>query len=596
VANASALGSPFRGWESAASRGLIVVVAAALAWYTWATWGDIQIDCGREIYVPLEILRGKLLYRDIWYPYGPLTPYVEATIVFLFGHSLNAFYSFGLAIAIGCALLLLEIGTMLEGRTVGLTAALALLFVGFGHSIFNYVFPYSYGATIGLLLGLVCGLFTVRYVLDRPGCNLFLAGLAGSLALLCKLEFGIACYLMLAFVLVMEAVLQRLMHPLLRGIAACAPGVVLWVGVYGWFFWTRTPAYMLNANWAGLPGTLGKAYTDHLYFLMGQRFIPREMAALAVFAGLSLVSWILLAKVHRTARNVSLAILIGIAVTCRFVQLEVLSALLVFPLGMFLIGCGFVAYGIYKLNQSADGRGLAGAAFGIFALLPAVRVFAGIKPYGYSIYYAMPLFLVFIIAISRCIKAATPALSADQQRGLINYLLVAEVVLLALICLPQANNHEIKLETSWGVIYVDPDEASVARQILVFISEQEQQGRRVAVLPEAPMFYALTGTEATSRWYTLLPGIVSTPQENNYISDLNRAAPEYILLTSRKTSEYGADYFGIDYNQKIYNWIESNYIIAGELGRFRRDGSGSVLQAPLAALIYQRRSKAEADR
>jgi hypothetical protein len=67
-------------------------------------------------------------------------------------------------------------------------------------------------------------------------------------------------------------------------------------------------------------------------------------------------------------------------------------------------------------------------------------------------------------------------------------------------------------------------------------------------------------------------------------------------LTSRKTSEYGADYFGIDYNQKIYNWIESNYIIAGELGRFRRDGSGSVLQAPLAALIYQRRSKAEADR
>ena len=117
----SALRSPFGDWEDAASRGLIVAVAVVLAWYTWAHWGDIQIDCGRELYVPTEILRGKLLYRDIWYPYGPLAPYVQALLVALFGHSLNAFYLFGLAIGIGCALLLFEIGAMLEGRAAGLT-------------------------------------------------------------------------------------------------------------------------------------------------------------------------------------------------------------------------------------------------------------------------------------------------------------------------------------------------------------------------------------------------------------------------------------------------------------------------------------------
>src|SRR5271156_3626338 len=111
----------FGDWEDAASRGLIVLVAILLAWYTWARWGDIQVDCGRELYVPVEILRGKLLYRDFWYPYGPLAPYAQALLVALFGHSLNAFYLFGLAIAIACALLLLEIGKMLEGRAVGLT-------------------------------------------------------------------------------------------------------------------------------------------------------------------------------------------------------------------------------------------------------------------------------------------------------------------------------------------------------------------------------------------------------------------------------------------------------------------------------------------
>jgi len=119
-------------WEDAALRGFVVVVAIALACYTWARWGDIQVDCGKELYVPSEILRGRLLYRDLWYPYGPLAPYLQAGILFLFGHSLNAFYFFGLSIAIGCALLLFQIGTMLEGRAAGLTAALALLVVAFG--------------------------------------------------------------------------------------------------------------------------------------------------------------------------------------------------------------------------------------------------------------------------------------------------------------------------------------------------------------------------------------------------------------------------------------------------------------------------------
>ena len=43
-----------RDRADAASRCLIVIVAIILAWYTWASWGDIQIDCGRELYVPTE--------------------------------------------------------------------------------------------------------------------------------------------------------------------------------------------------------------------------------------------------------------------------------------------------------------------------------------------------------------------------------------------------------------------------------------------------------------------------------------------------------------------------------------------------------------
>jgi hypothetical protein len=52
---------------------------------TWATWGDLTIDCGREMYVPAVLSEGKMLYRDVWYLYGPAGPYVNSFLFRLFG-------------------------------------------------------------------------------------------------------------------------------------------------------------------------------------------------------------------------------------------------------------------------------------------------------------------------------------------------------------------------------------------------------------------------------------------------------------------------------------------------------------------------------
>src|SRR6266446_2639320 len=57
------------------ARAEIILISSGIAWYTCWHWGDFQIDNGRELYVPVSILRGKLLYRDVWYMYGPLAPY-----------------------------------------------------------------------------------------------------------------------------------------------------------------------------------------------------------------------------------------------------------------------------------------------------------------------------------------------------------------------------------------------------------------------------------------------------------------------------------------------------------------------------------------
>ena len=92
------------------ARAVIVSVAAALAWHTWGHWGDFQIDNGRELYVPAEILKGKMLFRDLWYMYGPLVPYLKALLFRIFGVQLTVLYVFGLTLTFGAALLTFEVG------------------------------------------------------------------------------------------------------------------------------------------------------------------------------------------------------------------------------------------------------------------------------------------------------------------------------------------------------------------------------------------------------------------------------------------------------------------------------------------------------
>ena len=122
----------------------------------------------------------------------------------------------------------------------------------------------------------------------------------------------------------------------------------------------------------------------------------------------------------------------------------------------------------------------------VFALTIGVRVMADVAPYGYGIYYDMPLFLIFIIVVARCTRTVAPALTIDRQRMLVNFMLAAELIMFAVARFPGVNQRSMRLETSWGEIYLAPAESVVVDQIIGFMSEQKRKGRRVVLLPEDP--------------------------------------------------------------------------------------------------------------
>ncbi len=570
----------------------LIAMAVALACHTWSQWGNFQVDCGRELYVPQQIARGKLLYRDLWYAYGPLEPYVAAGLFRIFGESFNTLFSFGLVLAATNALLLLELGTLIESRLIGFSAAFLFLLQGFRPTIFNYMFPYSYGAVLGLFLGLVCLLSLTRHILGRPGRNLLLAGFAAGLSICSKPEFGVACFAMIGVMMALQLRLKSSARALIRELCEVTVPALLTVAIgYGWFFWKLGPAFIF-ANWAGPHNSYLRDYAPHLYAFAGLNFEPSSMLWLAARAVVAVLLWMGLARFLSIAarRSLSVALILPVLfatllkLTHNPVLMTAITEWFAFPPGMFYLGCGFVIYAVYQWYTKKDPSRLAEVTLGIFALSASSRILTFISPFGYSVFYHVPLLLVFSTLLAKAISYAATPFAERERQYLVGTLLLVDALIVACLTVPARGELPARLATSWGTLSLNTEDAPIAHDILAFVSKQREVGNRVELLPELPIVYALTDTQSASRFYTLQPGILGPQEEDEYIRDFRRANPAYVVLTNRNTAEYGAPYFGIDYNQKIYAWVMANYCATREFGHFKRDGSHQ-----LSALLLQRR-------
>ena len=589
---------PFGNWEDVALRGFVLVVAIALAWYSWARWGDIQVDLGREVYVPVEILKGRMLYRDLWYPYGPLVPYVQALLLWCFGVHLNTFYCFGIFLTLSITFLSYSLARRFIPPIGAAVVSIVCLRQGFWEFLFNYVFPYSYSAVVGLTLVLVCIYFLFQYVDTRSDCRLVLASLAAGLALLCKQEFGAAAMLAIGFVMVWDLVANRSLMGLFHQIFMIAPSILLVALVYGWFFWRLTPDFMLRENFALSPRspfmkTVGQGYIAR----GGFRFVPTELATTFAKIVLSLAIWFLAAQFFVVAvrKRWMLAlsslglilVLIGWASPHWWAHLPYrVCRLAAWPIGMYWVAPAILIAAIAGLPRGLDqptrcSIGLLAA----FGMALALRVFVVVPMGGYSIYYDPPLFILFMIAVTALLGFGARHLVPTDRLHLINCFLAMDAVWLLLVPFPGHVSKAARVETPIGTIFGEPAEAVLVPQIVSFLRVQAAEGKRVLILPEFPMLYVMGGMDAPSRWYELVPGMLDTVDERQFISDAESQDVEYVIITNRRTPEYGYPYFGIDWGQDIYRWVNTNFVQSGEFGRFAR-----TIDAPFAALIFKRRT------
>lgn len=591
--------------EDFVARAAIAAVFIFLTVYTWGRWGDLQIDCGREVYVPVEILKGRMLYRDIWYPYGPLVPYMQAILVWCFGIHLNTFYSFGLLINLSIAYLVYSLARRLIPPVPSAVVSVVCLRQGFSEFIFNYVFPYSYAAAVGLVFGLVCIYFLFQYVDTHIDRKLVFASLAMGLALLCKQEFGAAAMVAIGFVVVWDFIEKRSFAILFRQALMIAPGALLAALVYGWFFWRLTPDFMLRENFSLSPNSpFMKTIGPRWIAMQGFRFVPSEMRE--TFAGLvfSLGVWFLGAQFFSgVVKNrwmipasacIFVLVLIAAALPYWWARIPYnLSFVATFPIGMYWIAPAVLVAAIIGLPSTLAGTldsltRCVIALLAVFAMALASRVMFRVLREGYSIYYNPPLFIVFMMAVTAVLWFGGRHLIRTDRLYLINCFMVVDAVWFLLVPLPRPFFQTVPVETPIGTIFTQPADAIVVPQMVSFVRAQAAAGKHVLILPEFPMLYVMGATESPSRWYELVPEMIDSADEHQLISDAESQHVDFVIITNRDTSEYGYPYFGIDWGKDIYRWLNTNFEQAGEFGKFERRRA-----APFSALLYQRKRTSE---
>src|SRR5262249_32222729 len=121
----------------------VLAATTALFVVSRGKWADAIVDTGSEWLWPDALFRGELLYRDVVYWFGPLTPYLHAGAFALFGSS------FSTLVAAGAVASLLTLGALYASLRLVTGKLESALWTAVAIPMLVFM-PYSGGGLLGM--------------------------------------------------------------------------------------------------------------------------------------------------------------------------------------------------------------------------------------------------------------------------------------------------------------------------------------------------------------------------------------------------------------------------------------------------------------
>ena len=568
--------------------GVVLAAGSLMVAWTWRSWPDPLVDFGTEIYLAWRLSLGEHLYADYVYPYGPLSPYWNALWFRIAGVSLLSLAMLNLALAGALAGLLYRTFLRISGTWGAVLAGttFAVLFLASQYvsvANYNYLSPYSHPLTHGVLLSVLLLTILARAIGPEPASGRATwawpaaAGVVLGLVFLTKLEVFVAA----------------------ASAAAAAMGAWLWLSHGARPVWRASLTMLATfpipilAAWGLLSYAIGidaasQGFTSGLRAIFagdaGQLPIYREgmglddpgrnLRAIGVYvaaaAGALVVIVAAVAAIGRISRGrpylgwVGVAALAGaiLAATAWLAPDHVYHAAKPLPVVMLAI-LAFDGALLLRRGEHADRRRLVRFVFAVFALALLTRMILHPRIHHYGFVLAMPATLLAAAVAIDSLPRRLAAWRVDPSR--LRAALLAVWVGIALAHLNLTRQAMELKETLVGQ-GADAFHADVRGWAVNEVSNAMRKivspDQTLAVLPEGAMFnYLLRLQNPTG--YTQLNAMLP-PGAGAYGQDAIELAfaehpPDFILLVHKDTSEFGFRFFGRDYAQGLFRWIEREY-------------------------------------
>jgi hypothetical protein len=567
---------------------ILASLAAGLA-ASWQRWGNPLVDHGRELNVPLRLARGEMLYSDVGYLYGPLSPYLNTFLYRIFRPSLWVLWGHGIVSTMIILALVYWLARQIVGRFEATIACLAVTWVCALKPQGTYILAYAYSGLDGSTLVLATTALLVIFLRKRSIGWLLVAGIVASLAVLAKTEMGGAA-VATGVVAAALAGFPRIRGMVLWNLAFLVPALGIPALVFA--------ALASHVGWRTL------TVENHLFFghlpwqwlyFYGLRFgfdrpwhslglMLASLGRLIAFGGLlASVSFLLRRKradlgdergnaARNPARAVAMLLisLAGIIVTG--IGLSDLGPFMAMPfLWLALAVAGIVAFVRAKREgtpsmqiQAGTMVILAASALGSLARI-VLRVSTGGALSSFLLPGSIVLFVyVWLVIFPLFLPDPRTRLRAARLASII---LAASVFATAVtLSVRYRRKFPYPLVTAQGTWRTSVDLGIAFDQALHFIEGKTAPGDPVAVMPEGTSLLFLSGRRNPLRDEINLPGFLDAAGEEDAIERLRRSRTAVILISNRTAREFAETTFGTDYDRRLMSWIEQNYSLCGVFG------------------------------
>ena len=488
-------------------------------------YSGILIDFGREVYYPEQILQGKVLYKDLFNIYGPLSYQINAILYFIFGAKLSTLYGMGCICSV-----LTVIGTYLIANKFFsnfLSFCIGIFTITVGictTSLFNLHFPYSWAVVYGLICFLYSLYFLLKYNNDKKDLNLIISSLLCGTAISCKYDFIVYAFVVLFFIIKsknIKALLSFLAVPIVSF------GILFIQGL------------RINdlINSLIITKTMAKSKTlTYFYQNSGIYFHPKALLSdVLIFITTIIPFGGMLLGVHK--KKLWITVLSCIA----FVYLIQPKTLFGF-LPIAILICGIISF--KKIDSNLK-------ILTISTLAVCTKVFWVLLIGSYGNYYVS----IAIIALLGILFTYIPK-NLEKPTGI--YILLISILLL-LPSLQELDKLNFSIKTEKGTIYTNSNLSLSSNMMVNYIKDFVKPTDKMVIFPEGMTINFLTNRKSDDFYNSLLPLYVEAFGENELINHYKENSPEYIVLTNLNMKDYYFNYICNDYALEFCGFINENY-------------------------------------